>query len=235
MIGSHTCHEGKVFLNPQIWSVIADITTPERKQKAMEAVSKYLLRDYGALLLYPAYEHPNPEIGYITRYAPGLRENGGVYTHAATWAAWAYSLIGDNERAYQSYIRINPISRTVDPDVFKSEPYVTPGNSDGPISPYYGKGGWSWYSGSAQWMHNVAITSILGIRGNSKGIYINPCLPKEMDGYEYTRMFNHSKVHILVKYGEVEELIVNGQKVQGRFVPISGKNEEYNVVLQVKR
>ena len=235
LIGSHTSKEGKVFLNPQIWSVISDITTDERKQKAMEAVSKYLLRDYGALLLYPAYEYPNTEIGYITRYAPGLRENGGVYTHAATWASWAYSLMGDNERAYQAYIRINPISRTVDPDVFKSEPYVTPGNSDGPISPYYGKGGWSWYSGSAQWMHNVAITTILGIRGNSQGISINPCLPKEMDGYEYTRMFNHSKVHIVVKFGEVEELTINGKKAQGRFIPISGKNEEYNVVLQVKR
>ena len=234
LIGSHTSPEGKVFLNPQIWSVIADITTEERKQKAMEAVSKYLLRDYGALLLFPAYEHPNSEIGYITRYAPGLRENGGVYTHAATWAAWAYSLMGDNERAYQSYIRINPISRTADPDVFKSEPYVTPGNSDGPISPYYGKGGWSWYSGSAQWMHNVAITSILGIRGNNKGININPCLPKSMDGYEYTRMFNHSKLHIVVKKGDNEKLIVNGKEMQGRFVPVSGNDEQYEILLTIK-
>lgn len=235
LIGSHTSHEGKVFLNPQIWAVIADVTTEERKEKAMSAVSKYLLKDYGALLLYPAYEHPYSEIGYVTRYAPGLRENGGVYTHAATWASWAYSLMGDNEKAYQAYIRINPISRTADPDLFMSEPYVTPGNSDGPISPYYGKGSWSWYSGSAQWMHNVAITAILGIRGNSKGITINPCLPNEMDGYEYTRMFNHSKVHIVVKYGDKEELLVNNKKLEGRFVPLSGKNEEINVVLQVKK
>ena len=235
LIGSHTCEEGKVFLNPQVWSVIADITTEERKEKAMDAVNKYLLRDYGALLLYPAFEKPNTEVGYITRYAPGLRENGGVYTHAATWATWAYSLMGDNERAYQAYIRINPISRTVDPDVFKSEPYVTPGNSDGPISPYYGRGGWSWYSGSAQWMHNVAITSILGIRGNSKGININPCLPKEMDGYEYTRMFNHSKIHIVVKYSDKDSLLVNGKELNGRFVPISGENEQYEIVLNMKR
>ena len=235
LIGSHASPEGKVFLNPQIWAVIADITDENRKQLAMSAVSKYLLKDYGALLLYPAYEHPYSEIGYVTRYAPGLRENGGVYTHAATWASWAYSLMGDNEKAYQAYIRINPISRTVDPDLFMSEPYVTPGNSDGPISPYYGKGSWSWYSGSAQWMHNVAITSILGVRGNSKGIYINPCLPREMDGYEYTRMFNHSKVNIVVKIGDEESLLVNGKKLEGRFVPISGKNEEINVVLQVKK
>ena len=235
LIGSHTSKEGKVFLNPQIWSVIANITTEERKEKAMAAVSKYLLRDYGALLLYPAYEHPNPEIGYITRYAPGLRENGGVYTHAATWAAWAYALMGDNQRAYDAYIRINPIARTKDPDVFKSEPYVTPGNSDGPISPYYGKGGWSWYSGSAQWMHNVAITSILGIRGNSKGININPCLPKDMDGYEYTRVFGQAKLHIVVKYGDKEELLVNNQILPGRFVPIKQENKQYEIVLTIKK
>ena len=235
LIGSHTCKEGQVFLNPQIWSVIADITTEDRKALAMEAVTKYLLRDYGALLLYPAFEHPNPEVGYVTRYAPGLRENGGVYTHAATWAAWAYALMGDNERAYQSYARINPINRTQDIDRFKSEPYVTPGNSDGPVSPYFGKGGWSWYSGSAQWMHNVAITAILGIRGNSKGININPCLPKEMDGYTYTRMFNHSKLDIVVKYGEKEQLTVNGEKLPGRFVPVSGQPETYQIELILKR
>ena len=104
LVGSHTSEEGKVFLNPQVWAVIADITTEERKQKAMDAVSKYLLRDYGCLLLYPAYTKPNKEIGYISRYAPGLRENGGVYTHAATWGTWAYSLMGDNEKAFQAYI-----------------------------------------------------------------------------------------------------------------------------------
>lgn len=235
LIGSKSCKEGKVFLNPQIWSVIADATTKERKEKAMSAVSKYLLRDYGALLLYPAYEHPNSEIGYVTRYAPGLRENGGVYTHAGTWATWAYALMGDNERAYQAYIRINPIARTKDPDVFKSEPYVTPGNSDGPISPFYGKGGWSWYSGSAQWMHNVAITSILGVRGNSKGIVISPCLPKEMDGYEYTRMYDKSKLNISMKYGNENSLIVNGQKLDGNFVPISGKEETFNIQLTIKK
>ena len=235
LVGSKTSKEGKLFLNPQIWSVIADITTEERKEKAMQAVSEQLLRDYGALLLYPAYENPNPEIGYVTRYAPGLRENGGVYTHAATWASWAYSLMGDNERAYQAYIRINPIYRTGDPDVFYSEPYVTPGNSDGPVSPHYGRGGWSWYSGSAQWMHNVAVTAILGVRGNSKGITINPCLPKEMDGYEYTRMFNKTKINISMKYGDKNELLVNGQAQKGNFVPVDGKEGTIDVKLTVKK
>ena len=143
--------------------------------------------------------------------------------------------MGDKERAYQAYIRINPINRTKDPDVFKSEPYVTPGNSDGPISPYYGKGGWSWYSGSAQWMHNVAITSILGIRGNSHGIVIKPCLSEEMDGYTYDRVYNKSKLHIEVRYSDHDELIVNGKKLDGNFVPISGKEEEYKISMLIKK
>ena len=234
LIGSHTTEEGKVFLNPQLWAVIADITTEERKQKAMDAVSKYLLRDYGCLLLYPAYTKPNKEIGYVTRYAPGLRENGGVYTHAATWGAWAYSLMGDNERAFESYIRINPIHRLRDIDRFKSEPYVTPGNSDGPISPYFGKGGWSWYSGSAQWMHNVAVKNILGVQGKITGVEIKPCLPKEINEYTYTRKFNKSTLNIHVVKSDKNSLKVNGKLLEGNFVPVSGKEETYNIELTIK-
>lgn len=233
LIGSHTCKEGKVFLNPQIWSVISDITSEERKTLAIEAVNKYLLRDYGALLLYPAYEHPYSEIGYVTRYAPGLRENGGVYTHAATWATWAYSLMGNNEKAYEAYIKINPIYRTGDPDVFKSEPYVTPGNSDGPVSPYYGKGGWSWYSGSAQWMHFVAVYCILGIQGDSHGIFIKPCLPNDINEYTYIRYFNKSKLHIKVIKDNKQQLLVNGKKINGNYVPISGNDEYYDIIYYV--
>ena len=235
-IGSVTSDQGKVFLNPQIWSVIADITDESRKVQAMDAVSEYLFKDYGTLLLYPAYSYPQKEIGYITRYAPGLRENGGVYTHAATWSTWAYALMGENEKAYEAYIRLNPIARgEKDIDVFQSEPYVTPGNSDGPISPYYGKGSWSWYSGSAQWMHNVAITSILGIRGTGDGIDITPCLPKAMDGYHYVRKFANSTLNIRVSYGKEEKLTVNGKALPGHHVPISGNAETYDIELTIKQ
>ena len=234
LIGSSSCVEGKVFLNPQIWAVISDITTPERKKQAMEAVSQYLLKDYGALLLYPAYTKPYREIGYVTRYAPGLRENGGVYTHAATWATWAYALMGDNEKAYEAYIKINPINRTRDPDKFVSEPYVTPGNSDGPISPYYGKGGWSWYSGSAQWMHYVAVHAILGVQGVGSGIKIEPHLPQGMNEYSYTRVFNKSRIRIHVLRGLEDCLLVNGKKLSGNIVPISGKDEDYEIEMTIK-
>ncbi|MCR5491258.1 MAG: glycosyl transferase family 36 [Bacilli bacterium] len=233
-IGSSSCEEGKVFLNPQIWAVISDITTEDRKKSAMEAVDQYLFRDYGTLLLYPAYSHPCTEIGYITRYAPGLRENGGVYTHAATWSTWAYALMGENEKAYEAYIRINPIARgEKDIDVFQSEPYVTPGNSDGPISPYYGKGSWSWYSGSAQWMHHVAVSHILGVEGKASGVEIHPCLPAHMKGYRYERVFGKAKLKIVVERGDKEELRVNGDLVKGRFVEIDGSEKTYEIHLKM--
>lgn len=233
LIGSSKCQEGKVFLNPQIWSVISNITTKTREKKAMKAVDEYLFRDYGCVLLYPAYEKPNREIGYITRYAPGLRENGGVYTHAATWATWAYSLIGNNKKAYESYIRINPPHRSKDIDVYKSEPYVTCGNSDGPISPYYGKGGWSWYSGSAQWMHSVAIKNILGIQGVGDGIQIKPCIPKKWKGYKYTRMFEDIKLDIIVTRTGKNRIVSNGKEVEGNVVHLDKSVKNYKIEVEI--
>ena len=144
----------------------------------MDNVTKYLLKDYGTLLLQPEFTKVRRDIGYITRYAPGRRENGGVYTHAATWSVWAYALIGEAELAYEAYRRICPPNRSSDIDSYMAEPYVTPGNSDGPISPYYGRGGWSWYTGSAQWLHRVATHWILGVRPTFEGLMIDPSIPE---------------------------------------------------------
>lgn len=217
-IGSKDCERGKIFLNPQIWAVISDITTEERKVLAMKAVEKYLLKDYGALLLAPEYDQPNCNIGYITRYAPGLRENGGVYTHAATWAVWAYSLLGQNQLAYKAYASLCPPKRT-DSDNYKTEPYVLPGNSDGPTSPYFGKAGWSWYTGSAQWLHNVAVRRILGITPTENGLKIAPCIPSDWDGYRHVRHFRNAIYNVTVRKTGVVSLVVDGQVVEGNVVP----------------
>ena len=143
---------------------------------------------------------------------------------------------GESEKAYEAYIRINPIARgEKDIDVFQSEPYVTPGNSDGPISPYYGKGSWSWYSGSAQWMHHVAINNILGVQGKANGVEIHPCLPSHMNGYRYERRFGEAILKIVVDYGEKEELLVNGKKLPGRFIPIENEAKTYEIHLTLVR
>lgn len=232
-IGSKENDEGMIFLNPQIWAVIADITTEERKKKAMDAVSKYLLRDYGALLLYPEYKTPKSEIGYITRYAPGLRENGGVYTHAATWAVWAYSVMGDNEKAYKAFKGICPPNRGGDIDKYMSEPYVLPGNSDGPNSPYFGKGSWSWYSGSAQWLHRVGVQFILGVRPVEEGLEISPCLPAEWSGYTYKRLWRGGEYDITVKRTGKDVIRVAGKEIEGKVISPCGKGK-HTVEVEIK-
>ena len=233
-VGSKENEEGSVFLNPQVWAVISGIADEDKAQKSMDAVSKNLLKDYGALLLYPAYTKVRTDIGYITRYAPGLRENGGVYTHAATWAVWAYALMGNAELAYESYKRICPPNRSNDIDGYMAEPYVTPGNSDGPLSPYYGRGGWSWYTGSSQWLHRVGTQFILGVRPTVKGLEISPCIPKDWDGFTYKRQFRGATYLIEVDNSAhvsttVKQIIVDGKEIVGNILPDLRDGKEHVV------
>jgi cellobiose phosphorylase len=155
--GSKACEEGKIYLNMQTWSVLTGIGSPERQIAAMESVKRHLLGGNGALLLQPAYRKVDNRIGYISRYAPGLRENGGVYSHASAWAALAFAKMGDAETAWRIYRGMLPALRArEDADLYAAEPYVMPGNVDGPDSPYQGRAGWTWYTGSAAWMVRVA-------------------------------------------------------------------------------
>jgi cellobiose phosphorylase len=154
--GSSSCDQGKIFLNPQTWAVISGIAPLDRQEAAMESVRRHLLTDFGALLLQPAYSRVDPYIGYITRYAPGLRENGGVYSHASTWAVQAFSMFGDKQTAKQIYLgMLPPLRSAANADLYAAEPYVMPGNIDGPDSPYAGRAGWTWYTGSAAWMRRI--------------------------------------------------------------------------------
>jgi len=188
-LGSKDNTEGKIFLMPNIWAAISGLAEPERAHQAMESVSRYLLKDYGTLLNFPAFTKPRSDIGYVTRYAPGLRENGGVYTHAATWSVWAYALMNQPELAYEAYRRICPPNRSADIERYWAEPYVTPGNIDGPQSEYYGRGGWTWYTGSAQWLHYVATHWILGIRPREEGLLVDPSIPAEWQGFKVKTHF----------------------------------------------
>jgi len=155
--GSRDCQEGRIFLNPQTWAVLSGIAPADRIESAMQAVRDQLLTPYGALLLKPAYKKVDPYIGYITRYAPGLRENGGVYSHASTWAALAFAKLADLETAQKIYRgMLPPLRSEANADLYAAEPYVMPGNIDGPDSPFAGRAGWTWYTGSAAWMVRIA-------------------------------------------------------------------------------
>lgn len=197
-IGSRINREGKIYLNAQTWSVISGIADKSRSLKAMDAVTKHLLKKNGCLLLAPAYTKPDEMIGYLSRYAPGRRENGGVYSHAATWAIWAYALMNDNENAFKSFKNLCPIYNGLKPDEYVAEPYVMPGNIDGPDSPNYGMAGWTWYTGSANWFQKVIVDWILGIRATVEGLVIDPCIPKEWNEYSVKRNFRGTDINIKV-------------------------------------
>lgn len=225
LLGSQANDEGKIFLMPNNWAVISGIADEDRAQIAMDSVSQYLLKDYGTLLNFPAFTKPRPDVGYVTRYAPGLRENGGVYSHAATWSVWAYTLVNQPERAYEAYRKICPPNRSADIDTYKAEPYVTPGNVDGPLSEYYGRGGWTWYTGSSQWLHRVATHWILGIRPQADGLLVEPSIPAHWPGYTVTRKFRNAWYRIEVQNPHhrnkgIQSITVDGQTQEGSLIPV---------------
>ena len=235
-LGSQANEEGKIFLMPNIWAVMSDTAPSDRAETALASVTRYLLRDYGTLLNYPAFTQPRPDIGYVTRYAPGLRENGGVYTHAATWSVWAYAAAGQPENAWAAYSRICPPNRSADLDIYKAEPYVTPGNIDGPISPFYGRGGWTWYTGSAQWLHRVATHWLLGIRPQENGLLIDPCIPAEWPVFTITRHFRDAVYQIEVQNPDgvssgVRSVTVDGQLFSGALLPVFADGNTHTVTV----
>lgn len=223
-VGAKGSEEGFIFLNPQVWAVLSGIADKDRAVTAMASVDKYLFKDYGTLLLYPAFSKVREDIGYITRYAAGLRENGGVYSHAATWAVSAYAMMGEADKAYELYKRICPPNRSADINLYKGEPYVMPGNSDGPQSPNYGRGSWTWYTGSAQWLQRVTTNWILGIRAEYDGLVIDPAIPSDWDGYSVERKFRNAVYSIKVENPNhvnsgIKEIILDGNKIEGNVLP----------------
>jgi len=234
LLGSKDNVEGKIFLMPNNWAVISGAADDQRAKIAMSSVTKYLMKEYGTLLNYPAFTKPRPDIGYVTRYAPGLRENGGVYTHAATWSVWAYTLIDQPELAYEAYRKICPPNRSKDIDTYQAEPYVTPGNIDGPLSEYYGRGGWTWYTGSSQWLHRMATHWILGIRPQADGLLVDPSIPSKWSGFKVTRKFRDAVYIIDVKNPDhinkgINSITVDRKVFESNLIPVFGDNRSHHV------
>lgn len=179
-LGSKDSVAGQIFLNAQTWAILGDLADPARLDSAWEAVRERLLTEYGPLLLAPAYEVPDPGVGYITRYAPGARENGGVYMHAATWALAAAAKRRDIDAVASIWASVSPPRRSEDAERYAAEPYVLPGNVDGPLSETPGRAGWTWYTGSAAWLQRISLEWVLGIRPTWEGLKIDPCPPAEL-------------------------------------------------------
>lgn len=193
-IGATENAEGRIYLNPQTWAVLTGALDPARTTQAWQSVKELLVKDMGPLLLFPAYSEPDEDIGYITRYAPGLRENGGVYMHAATWALAAACKRRDFHAAERIWRGISPPTRSADAEAYRAEPYVMPGNVDGPNSATPGKAGWTWYTGSAAWLNRVCMEWVLGIRPTWDGLLIDPCPWPSLGKVEVVRPWRGTNV-----------------------------------------
>jgi len=181
-MGSHLSEECKIDAIAQSWSLISGEGNPVRSQQALEAVNKFLINreDQIIKLFTPPFDKSATDPGYIKGYVPGVRENGGQYTHAAIWTMMAYATIKDGKTATELFSLINPINRSstlTGAQKYKVEPYVISADIYG-VSPHVGRGGWSWYTGSASWMYRAAIESILGLKIGPDKLSIRPCYPK---------------------------------------------------------
>ena len=235
-IGSRQNREGRIFLNAQTWAILHDVAPADRVPKILKAMEQHLYREYGALLLFPAYRTPDADIGYLTRYAPGARENGGTYTHAAVWAIQAECVAGRPGMAWRLYQSISPVQRGLDPDHYQVEPYVTPGNVDGPASPNFGRGGWTWYTGSAAWLFRISTEWILGVRPTWDGLLVRPCLPTDWKGFSMRRTFRGARYEITVETEAARcEILVDGKPHASDLIPAFGDGRTHRVAVKLAK
>jgi cyclic beta-1,2-glucan synthetase len=187
-LGSVASSECRIDAIAQSWAVISGAADPARVVRAMDAMDEQLIRRHDglALLFTPPFDRTPLDPGYIKGYPPGLRENGGQYTHAATWSVIAWALQGQGDRAGALFAMLNPINHALsaaDAYRYKVEPYVIAADVYAAAG-HVGRGGWTWYTGSAGWMYRAGLEFVLGLRREGSFVRIEPCIPRSWPGYE---------------------------------------------------
>ena len=212
---------------------------------AMDAVDARLVRrDHGLIqLLDPPFDTSNLDPGYIRGYVPGVRENGGQYTHAAIWTAMAFAALGDGARAWELVRMINPIHHASTAETaatYKVEPYVVAADVYA-LAPHTGRGGWTWYTGSAGWMYRLVVESLIGLTLEVDRLRFAPCLPLEWSEFSLRYRYHETYYHIRVRWSELEvgqelgaaSIMVDGISQEGPFVPLADDGEEHRVEVRV--
>jgi cellobiose phosphorylase len=199
-LGSARSEECQIDSIAQSWSVLAGATAPERARQAMDAVHDRLVRQGPRLiqLLDPPFNVSAPSPGYIQGYVPGVRENGGQYTHGAVWTALAFAQLGDADRAWEAFALLDPVSHGDSAAAiarYKVEPYVTAGDVYSSL-PHAGRGGWTWYTGSAGWLHQLLVDSLLGLERRGARLRLRPLLPRGWPGFTILYRFGSATYEI---------------------------------------
>lgn len=233
-IGSSLSTKSKIYANGQSWPILSGFADNLNATLALESVNKYLNTIYGIKLNYPSFNNYDPNIGGITTYPPGAKENGGIFLHANPWVIIAETIVGNGDRAFQYYNQINPANRNDQIELFEVEPYVYPQNILGNEHPQFGLGRNSWLSGTASWCYQAGIKFILGVKPHHKGLQINPCIPKEWDKFEIMRQFRGSNYIITVSNPNhvnkgVRSISIDGNEIQSPFLPIFEEGETHHI------
>ena len=237
-LGSSQGSECQIDAIAQSWSVLSKAGNEERSRQAMQSVLDRLVRpmDRLSLLFTPPFDQTPLDPGYIKGYLPGIRENGGQYTHAATWTAWAFAALGDGKQAGELFNLLNPVFQA---DTFEKaseyrvEPYVICADIYS-SQPYVRRGGWTWYTGSASWMYRLGLEAILGFKKIGATLQINPVIPPEWDGFEIRYLFGQTVYMIEVLNPEhvpnhVLQVTLDGQILLDKVIPLNKDQQEHSV------
>jgi cellobiose phosphorylase len=242
-LGSAQNVECQIDSISQSWAILSGASDPERAKHAMQSVDKRLVRrdDKIIQLLNPAFNHAGPNPGYISGYVPGVRENGGQYTHAAIWTAMAFAKMGDAKRAWEAFQIINPINHGNSATAiacYKVESYVVAADVYA-VAPHIGRGGWTWYTGSAGWMYTFIMESLLGLKRQADTLTINPCLPADWTTYTMQYQYFNSSYRITVNFDETpgakSVLLVDGVAVDNLVIKLIDDQQTHQVELHCAR
>jgi len=237
-LGSAQNDECQIDALPQAWAIISGAADPTRARSAMDAVQERLVRvdDKLIQLFDPPFDKGALQPGYIKGYVPGIRENGGQYTHAATWVALATALQGQGDRAMELWKLINPITHATTADAvhhYKVEPYVVCADVYG-AAPHTGRGGWTWYTGSAGWLYRVAIETILGFQLRGDELRFAPCIPPSWPGFELSYRHRSATYRIWVDNSAstgrgVRSIELDGEELPNDTLPLRDDSKTHNV------
>jgi len=240
-MGSSRSEECRIDSLPQSWAVISSAGDKRRAGVSMEQVYRHLVRKEDSLiqLFDPPFDKTPLDPGYIKGYPPGIRENGGQYTHAAVWVAMAFAAMGDRERAWELFRMLNPVNHSIDrtsADRYKGEPYVMPADVYS-TGAHTGRAGWTWYTGSAGWMYRFLLEDLLGIALDGCALKIKPCVPEDWKGYVVHYRFRETVYHIsFERMGlgrEVRAITLDGMARPDLIVPLIDDHVEHDVRVEL--
>jgi cellobiose phosphorylase len=225
-VGSKTNEEGKIFIESQGWCVLGGAGKDNgRARQALESVHKHLYTSNGVILQQPAYSTYHLELGEVTSYPPGYKENAGIFCHNNTWINLGWCLLGDGDRALEYYLSICPSAKEEQIETYRSEPYVYAQMIAGRDAATPGEAKNSWLTGTAAWTFLTVSQGLLGVKPDFDGLRIDPCIPKGWKEFKVTRNYRgvEYQVHVSNTKGicqGVKSLKVDGQKVVGNLIPI---------------